>query len=119
NYNSNDEIGQLARSFTKMTDDLAKADQMQKQFITDVSHDLQTPLQQMRGYATIIREGEISDVEKANYLHIIERETERLSNLSRQLLVLTSLDAKRHNEAATIFPLHKQIKDVMMRFRWQ
>lgn len=118
-YKSNDEIGQLARSFTKMTDDLAKADAMQKRFITDISHDLQTPLQQMKGYATIIREGEISDVEKANYLRIIERETERLSNLSRQLLVLTSLDAKRHNEAATTFSLNKQIKEVIMRFRWQ
>lgn len=118
-YKSNDEIGQLARSFTNMTIDLAKADAMQKQFITDVSHDLQTPLQQMKGYATIIREGGISDEEKANYLRIIERETERLSNLSRQLLVLTSLDAKQHNEAATTFSLNKQIKDIVMRFRWQ
>lgn len=118
-YKSKDEIGQLARSFTKMTDELAKADTMQKQFITDVSHDLQTPLQQVKGYATIIREGELSDEERTNYLHIIERETERLSNLSRQLLVLTSLDSKWRNEAATIFSLNEQIKDVIMRFRWQ
>lgn len=118
-FKSNDEIGQLARSFTNMTDDLAKADQMQKQFITDVSHDLQTPLQQMKGYATILREGNISDEERANYLRIIERETERLSKLARQLLVLNSLDATRRTEVATTFSLDEQIKEVIMRFRWQ
>jgi len=118
-YKSNDEVGQLTRSFTKMIDELTKADAMQKQFISDVSHDFQTPLQQMKGYAALIREGEISDDEKTDYLRIIERESERLSNLSRQLLVLTSLDAGRQHEAATIFSLDNQIREIVTRFRWQ
>lgn len=118
-YDSQDEIGQLARSFTQMTDELAKADTMQKQFITDVSHDLQTPLQQMKGYASLIREGDLSKSEQDEYLHIIEDETDRLSSLSRQLLVLTSLDANRQYETMTTFRLDKQIREVLLRFRWQ
>lgn len=118
-YDSQDEIGQLARSFTQMTDELAKADTMQKQFITDVSHDLQTPLQQMKGYASLIREGDLSKSKQDEYLHIIEGETDRLSSLSRQLLVLTSLDANRQYETMTTFRLDKQIREVLLRFRWQ
>lgn len=118
-YKSNDEIGQLARSFTNMTDELKKADTMQKQFITDVSHDLQTPLQQMKGYATLLKDGNLSERETNEYASIIERETERLSNLSRQLLVLTSLDAKREQMPFTTIHVDKQLKDVILRFRWQ
>src|SRR5699024_208443 len=116
---SNDEIGQLSRSFNQMTSELAKADSIQKQFITDISHDLQTPLQQMKGYAALLREGNLSESEKDKYLQIIERETDRLSNLSRQLLILTSLDAELEYVSFSLFRLDEQIKHVLLRFRWQ
>src|SRR5699024_1848517 len=116
---SNDEIGQLSRSFNQMTNELAKADSIQKQFITDISHDLQTPLQQMKGYAALLREGNLSESEKNKYLHIIERETDRLSNLPRQLLILTSLAAELEYVSFSLFRLDEQIKHVLLRFRWQ
>src|SRR5699024_12524845 len=67
---SRDEIGQLTEAFKKMTDELQRAERRQKQFITDVSHDLQTPLQQMKGYARLLKESEPSKEEKERYLSI-------------------------------------------------
>lgn len=116
---SKDEIGQLAQSFTQMVDKLAQADIMQKQFITDVSHDFQTPLQQIKGYTTLIKEGNVSETEKERYLHIIETEADRLSNLSRQLLFLTTLDVQSESLKVSSFRLDEQMKHVLQRFRWQ
>lgn len=116
---SNDEIGTLAHSFMKMTEALKKADERQKQFISDVSHDFQTPLQQMKGYTALIREGDLSVKEQDEYLSIIERETERLSRLSRQLLMLMSLDQADDDKKKLTFRMDEQIKSVLSRFRWQ
>jgi len=116
---SKDEIGELAQSFTDMAKELHRADQVQKQFITDVSHDLQTPLQQIKGYTNLIKKGNLTKKESAEYLTIIETETERLSNLSRQLLLLTSLTQQTKQLTITSFRIDEQIKQVLRRFRWQ
>src|SRR5699024_11833684 len=58
-----DEIGQLANSFQTMTNQLEKSDQMRKQFINDVSHDFQSPLQNIKGYAALIEEPETDEEE--------------------------------------------------------
>ncbi|HLS23076.1 MAG TPA: HAMP domain-containing sensor histidine kinase [Pseudogracilibacillus sp.] len=116
---SRDEIGQLAEAFKKMTDELQRAERRQKQFITDVSHDLQTPLQQMKGYARLLKESELSKKEKERYLSIIEKEAERLSTLSRQLLTLTFLDISRDTLQRSSFRLDEQLKRIIERFHWQ
>lgn len=118
-YDSRDEIGQLAHSFRQMTKELAKADLRQKQFIADVSHDLQTPLQQIKGYASLMKDNDLTGKKEKDYPHIIEREAERLSNLSRQLLTLTSLDTEHTYKKMTTFSLDEQIKSILRRFRWQ
>lgn len=112
-----DEIGQLARSFEQMTAELAAADTMKKQFINDVSHDFQTPLQHIKGYTALMKEG-VSQKKQSEYLEIIEAETERLSRLTRQLLVLTSLDATAEGVSFSTFRVDQQLKDVLQRYRW-
>src|SRR5699024_1076708 len=53
--NRHDEIGELAQSFEKMTDELREADNMRKQFISNVSHDFQTPLLNIKGYTDLLK----------------------------------------------------------------
>src|SRR5699024_1179683 len=89
-----DEIGELAVSFQKMADQLHEADKMRKQFINDVSHDFQTPLQNIKGYTALLYDQQTTEKERLHYTEIIETETERLSVLTNQLLLLTSLDAQ-------------------------
>jgi len=116
--NRNDEIGQLADSFQSMANQLHKSDAMRKQFINDVSHDFQTPLQNIKGYAALIHEDAVTDMEKEQYTEVIMSETDRLSALTRQLLLLTSLDALQSPLQKQTFVLDEQIKHVIQKYRW-
>lgn len=90
----NDELGQLATQFQKMANRLAENDQIKKDFINNVSHDFQSPLLNIQGYANVLKDADNTEEERVQYLEIIEQETKRLSALTKQLLLLSSLDQK-------------------------
>lgn len=114
-----DEIGQLANSFQTMTNQLEKSDQMRKQFINDVSHDFQSPLQNIKGYAALIEEPETDEADRTYYGQIIQTETNRLSSLTKQLLLLTSLDSLTEHNEMNVVAIDRQIKTALQGVRWQ
>lgn len=116
--NRNDEIGQLAQSFQQMTNELSEADQMRKEFISNVSHDFQTPLLNIKGYTNLLKAGELTKKESNDYLDVIQLEVERLSSLTRQLLLLTSLDQLTSIVSRKKFPLNKMIKELVYKYHW-
>lgn len=113
-----DEIGQLAGSFKTMTDKLAASDRLRKQFINDVTHDFQTPLQNIQGYADLLHETDISEENRQAYTDIIQSETKRLSALTKQLLLLTTLDSLTDKVAKKRVNISQQIKDTLQNHRW-
>ncbi len=116
--NRADEIGQLADSFQTMANHLQESDATRKQFINDVSHDFQTPLQNIKGYAALLDDETITSKEHKKYTNIIESETERLSALTKQLLLLTSLDSLSTTMQQQTFSLDAQLKNVIQKYRW-
>lgn len=60
--------------------------------MANVSHELQTPLTAIQGFARILQNQELSKAEREKYLRIITNETNRLSGLTNQLLLLSYLD---------------------------
>ncbi len=116
--NRGDEIGQLADSFQSMANHLQESDELRKQFINDVSHDFQTPLQNIKGYAALLHDAKLSNSERQDYTNIIESETERLSALTKQLLLLTSLDSLTSPMQQDAFSLDTQLKEVIQKYRW-
>lgn len=115
----NDEIGQLAKSFHTMTEQLAASDSLRKQFINDLTHDFQTPLQNIQGYAALLHEEDISEPDRIAYTAIIQSETKRLSALTKQLLLLTSLDALTESAVKRPVNITKQINETVENYRWQ
>ena len=116
--NRRDEIGQLARSFERMTEKLGENDRVRKEFVSDVSHDFQTPLLNIKGYANLLLDDGLSEQERKNYAKVIQSETERLSSLTKQLLLLTSLDQLVSPLKLVVFSLDEQLKDVIRKQRW-
>ena len=64
NYTGNDEIARLNRSFNQMAQQLAKQEETRQQFISDVSHEFQTPLTAIQGFATILKNEELPLVQR-------------------------------------------------------
>ena len=85
--NRADEIGQLSRNFNRMTEELKNQREARKNFIRNVSHDFQTPLQSINGYAHLITNDKDVNKQIATYGAIILEESDKLSHLTKQLLL--------------------------------
>ncbi|HHY21315.1 MAG TPA: HAMP domain-containing protein [Bacilli bacterium] len=114
-----DEIGALARHFSSMAKSLQKLDEMRQEFVSNVSHEIQSPLTSIQGFSRAIRTTEMDKEEVVKYLTIIEKESERLSSLSKQLLMLSSLDKEVHALKKIPFRLDEQIRKVILMTEWQ
>ncbi|HXD74343.1 MAG TPA: ATP-binding protein [Vicinamibacterales bacterium] len=73
--------------------DLRRADQIRRDFVANVSHELRTPLTAIRGYVEALSDGDASPDDNRRFLDIIERHTERMERLVKDLLRLARLDA--------------------------
>lgn len=113
-----DELGLLAKSFNKMAQDLKQQDETRKSFIRNISHDLQTPLQNINGYANLLKNKELTDKNRLHYADIIEAETGRLSSLTKQLLLLNSLDELAYKRQQTAINISEQIERIVMKNQW-
>ena len=87
---SNDEIGQLANSFNKMSSDLVESQKQRRQMTADIAHDLRTPLSLILGHAEAIEDGVLPPTPET--LHIIHDEAQRLNHLIEDLRTLTLAD---------------------------
>jgi signal transduction histidine kinase len=89
-----DEIGQLADTINHMGKQLSKIEQLRKDLIANVSHDLRTPLSLIRGYAETLRDVTGNNPEKREkQLGVIIEETERLSKIVDDILNLSQLQS--------------------------
>ena len=110
-----DEIGDLARNFNFMTEELKKQRESQKDFIRNVSHDFQTPLQNIKGYAALIHQHQ-EDPLLQEYSAIIEAESNRLSYLTKQLLLWQN--ASKLVEQRQYFSLDQLVKTIVQEHQW-
>lgn len=108
-----DEIGQLARQFSVMSRDLGRLDQMRREFVANVSHEIQSPLTRIQGLSSSMRDSALTEAEREQYIKAVEEETTRLSSLTRQLLTLASLDQEDRKTEQTSFSLSDQLQDVI------
>lgn len=90
---SKDEVGQLAESFNNMAESLSALEDMRKNFIANVSHELKTPMTTIAGFVDGILDHTIPEEKQAHYLGIVSSETKRLSRLVKSMLDLSRIDS--------------------------
>jgi len=86
-----DEVGELTDNFNKMVKELSSIEALKKEFIDNVSHEIKTPISSIQGFAQLLKDKNISNEEKEEYTDIIIEETDRLLNLSTNMLKLSKL----------------------------
>ena len=75
-----------------------KLDNMRKEFVADVSHELKTPITSIMGYADTLLEGEYDKETQDRFLNVIASEARRMAKLVSDLLILSRYDNKKVNK---------------------
>lgn len=114
---SNDEIGYLAASMNYMAGEISNAGEYQRKFISNISHDLRSPLTSIKGYAEAMLDGTIPPEMQEKYLKVILFETKRLTKLTKGLLTLNTFDDKGTYLELSDFDINEIIRQTAETFR--
>lgn len=90
---SNDEIGELAQSFNFMADSIEKIEKNRRNFISNVSHEIRSPITSIKGFIGGILDGVIPEEKEKYYLSIAYEEIQRLTRLVNDLLDMSAIEA--------------------------
>ncbi|MGH2459664.1 MAG: sensor histidine kinase [Chloroflexota bacterium] len=107
-------LGDVVKSVNRMALELGRVEQMRREFVANVSHEIQSPLTSIRGFAEALRADNLQPDERRHYLTIIETESTRLSRLTDNLLRLASLDAQQVTFDPKPFRLDKQVRNLIL-----
>ncbi|MCI9319940.1 MAG: GHKL domain-containing protein [Lachnospiraceae bacterium] len=113
---SDDEIGYLAACLNYMASQIAGAEDDQKKFVANVSHDFRSPLTSIRGYLEAMIDGTIPPEMHEKYLNIVLNETDRLTKLTNSLLMLNNLNTKGMLLDRADFDINKVIRNTAASF---
>ena len=97
-----------------MAEELQQLEQMRRDFVSNVSHEVQSPLTSISGYALALKQVDVTDDEKNRYLDIIISEANRMSKMSDSLLKLSLLESKTQPMHLDTFSLDEQIRRVIV-----
>lgn len=112
-YESNDEMGQLAKSFTYMARELNDLETRRKQFISNVSHELRSPLTSIKGFITALMDGTIPNNRRSHYYGLMKDETERMIKLVNDTLDMNQLEEGHSKILRTNYNLIEQINRII------
>ena len=108
------EIGDLERSFNQMAQNLEGIEMFRNDFINNFSHEFKTPIVSIRGFARQLQSGNLTDEQRKEYIDIIVSESERLSVMSQNVLLLSKLENQTIVSEKTEFYLDEQIRKCIL-----
>lgn len=96
-----------------------KLDNMRKEFVADVSHELKTPITSIMGYSDTLLEGDYDDETRTKFLTVISSEAKRMARLVTDLLTLSRYDNKKITSEVTSFDLGELVKKCLEKLKFE
>lgn len=121
-----DEIDALTDTFAEMADHIIKQmerlkhrDNLRRELVANVSHDLRTPLASLQGYleTLLLKNGEFNSEEQREHIEVAVRHSKRLSKLVDELFELAKLDSRDTQPNSEPFAITELIHDVVQEFK--
>jgi two-component system OmpR family sensor kinase len=109
---SEDELGQLTRTFNQMQAQLRQVDVARKEFIATASHELRTPIFSLAGFVELLQDEDLDEETRREFLETMSEQVARLQKLSVDLLDLSRLDAgsvELHSEPVDLSELARSV----------
>ena len=116
--NRKDELGELSANFVSMSKQIAYNDKIQKDFISNISHDIQSPLSSIKGYNKLLNKP-LTAAERSEYTETVDFEIDRLSTMTEQLLVLSSIDHEDYMLRKEFYNLKEQLERLIKVYEWK
>jgi two-component system OmpR family sensor kinase len=123
---SGNEIDRLGTIFMHMADrivrqikELREVDTLRRELVTNIAHDLRTPLTSLQGYleTLLLKEGGLTTEEQRNYLTIAIKRSQQLGKLVSELFELAKLDSPDVQVRFEPFSLDELIRDILQKFQ--
>ncbi|NLG89521.1 MAG: HAMP domain-containing histidine kinase [Clostridiaceae bacterium] len=114
------EIAILLRNFNHMAEELGSIEMFRNDFINNFSHEFKTPIVSIRGFARQLQNKDLSDEKRREYTDIIISESERLANMSTNVLLLTRFENQQYITNQTEYELDEQIRNciILLEKQW-
>ena len=111
------EIEELSQTLEEVQKELRKSDEVKRDLLANVSHDLKTPLTMIKAYAEMIKDISYKDPEKMQeHLNIIMEEADRLTGLVNDILELSKVQNNEYMYNYEEYDLVKEIKKIIKRY---
>jgi len=104
------EFALLAKNFNKMVHELSSIETLRNDFVSNVSHEIKTPIASIQGFAKLIQDKNLDDDERSEFTDIIISESSRLSKLTSNILKLSKLENQEVITGKAEFALDEQIR---------
>ena len=103
-------LTKVVRNFNDMTLQLQSVETLRSDFISEFSHEFKTPIVSINGFAQLLLDESLPEAERREYLGIIASESERLSFLAEQTMLLSKLDTQVRIPEKEAYSLSEQLK---------
>lgn len=114
-----EEIQQMEDDFTSMARELASTEMLRSDFVTNVSHEMKTPLAAIKGYATLQLDPKTTPEQSRAYAQKVLTSTQRLSKLSDDVLLLSQLENEDKDVERETFSLSEQLREAVLLYEPQ
>ena len=113
-YTSMPAFVEVSESFNKMASELRNVELLRADFINNFSHEFKTPIVSIAGFAQMLRQANLSEGEREEYLIAIEEESLRLASMATNVLKLTKIENQQIISDRTLFNLSEQIRSAVL-----
>lgn len=117
--NGNSELSHIQESFNIMVKELGNTELFRNDFINDFSHEFKTPMVSVYGFAKQLKKGGLTKEQEQEYIDIIINESQRLINMSSNILMLSKLENQEIITDKKDFSLDEELRRCVLQLQWQ